>query len=295
MDRSETGALNADIYKNFPKADIERLTDEEFRRLWDLFHPHISFDLCGKLFPDLRRLPDTEGKNEKNVMGLYRRVAAADENYTGCMTRYRAFFSLGEKLGLTCFYDIGCGSFLQGLMLARKPACSYIGIDVELFHSYLDHFDPEPEEINEILYPLWGDRIVYLRKKYPFPIEAEARHLAILSNVITPFMNHDKVGYMDPFWSTALNRDFTRLIVTANMHVIDGKGKDVRDVLSGDVNLYEDISGKAIRFWKNVLPGFRLFRLAKSGFLFATKHEEDLSALRKHFLLQENEIYFTDL
>ena len=290
IDRSEKNSSNEDIYALFPKAEVEKLSDKEFETLRGRLKNTRFVTVTSPsetMFHGFRGVTDEEKGREKEVMALFKRTVAADMMYYHTISHYCAIFRLARKLGVTRFYDIGCGSALQGLLLAGESDCRYLGIDREPFDSPLDSFEAEPERINEWLSRWWGERIVYLRKTYPFPIDAKHGALAILSYIWIDGLPYDA--------AQALNRDFTRVILTARMKTLNVKDKDIRAIVSGEESPWDDNSAKIMKQRQNAMPEFRFYRIAKSDYLFATKHPEDHAAIKKHFLLSGNEIYFTEL
>ncbi len=178
--------------------------------------------------------------------------------------RYARVFELCRILGAANLYDIGCQTINQSFMLVNYSTVSYTGIMNSRF-VLNDYRDSDFNDLNsdyvfmeQAPEPFCGGRIRFIRGHYPDVVpEIEPNNIAIACYSITMCRDEESINEM----AAALTRDFERVLF----------------------NIPYDVP-ELVELWKKTdWQGFEIYPIGPEGFLFATKHPEDIRRMKETY------------
>lgn len=282
VDRSKNKLANYLIYEYLREEELQKLTDDEFAVLQEKFKlPCIP---CGTYTLELFTENGFDAKGlqgDKTLLQIYRRAMAANVIYLDCFYRYTGVFKLCHALGAANVYDIGCGNQLQSLLLIGYPEMSYTGIDPNIFHDHVDGFKADTAQINELFREFTGsDRIYYVDKAYPYDFTIEPNNIAILLCSLTP-STEEKLKKL----AGRLSNDFERIIMTLPLREFAWAGKDIKEIVYKDVELWADPYEKYIKLWKKAMPDYKFYKVSDRNIVFATKVSRDIKKLERKYTI----------
>lgn len=127
VNRSPKHHENEDIYRYLPEKEVDKLDDEEFLRLRELFRGScINGGYAA--FHDFKEGAHPDGINgDETDLHLFKRAVRADAVMGDAIFRYACLFRLCLDLEIANIYDIGCGQELQAFLLATVNDVTYTG------------------------------------------------------------------------------------------------------------------------------------------------------------------------
>lgn len=215
---------------------------------------------------------------------------------------YMKYFGLCILLGATDIYDIGCGHDLQVGYISNLKGISYTGIDQyneKMIYIKMYDSKEEPGETKLVTakslsaklrknpsvgleqyaeyFMQYNDKIRFVHKKYPFPIQARENNIALLIDWLQECTNEERMTI-----SEAVSRDFERILLSD-------------DAANAD-------------FWRNSLSDFTLYEINRARYwddtegklkdgmtiLFGTKNVEEISYLKEVGYNFHDERFFAD-
>ncbi len=285
LDRSSKNMDNYTIYQYFTEEDLAPLTDKEFALLQKKLPPNtLPFGGTSAFYNFTENGFRAEGlQGDKQLLQVYRRAVAANHFYFDCLYRYTGVFKLCRRLGIKNIYDIGCGSGLQAFLLMKYPDVSYTGIESAPFRNPVDGFKTDAAQLNALFYSFTGsDRIYYVDKSYPYDFTPEPNNIAIL---LYTMMNRE----IEPF-AADLSRDFERIIITLPKSEFAWKGKNIKEIVYRDVELWSDPFDKLLTRWKKAMPNYHFYQIREQNVIFATKIPDDDAKIKQNYTLINNNI-----
>ncbi len=284
IDRSKSNLQNYEIYAHLPEQSLAALTDEEFAILQKKLPPNTiqGGTLEYEKFTG-NNINSEELSADKQLPLIYKRAVAAKFCYFDCFYRYTGVFKLCRALGVKNIYDIGCGSGLQAFLLIGYPDVTYTGFDPYMFQSPIDGFKSNAAQINGLFYEFTGsDRIYYIDKAYPCGVTPDPNNIAIL---LYTMMNRD-VSQL----AAQLSQDFERIIVTLPNREFAWKGKNVKEIVYRDVELWTDPFDKLLTQWKKSMPNYRFYQIREQNTILATKIPTDDTKIKQKYTVSNDNI-----
>jgi len=190
---------------------------------------------------------------------------------------YSRIFDLCRVLGITNVYDIGCETINQAFLLAAHTNISYTGMD-SVFN--LNDWREEDEQSNNYWYcyteeapsPFCDGRIRFVKGYYPDTVfDVKPNHIAVASCSLTMCMGAESIIRV----ASALVRDFDRILINFP---------------------YSERRMEDYNCWKNAdWSGYEIRPIDYSGFIYATKNEEDIERLKVMYPFDEDEVLDTGI
>lgn len=190
---------------------------------------------------------------------------------------YCRIFDLCRVLGITNVYDIGCETINQSFLLAAHTNISYTGMD-SIF--ILNDWRQEDEQSNNYWYcyteetpaQFCDGRIRFVKGTYPDKVfDVKPNHIAVASCSLTMCRGAKCINRV----VSALVRDFNRILI--NFPYSEGRKEDYN-------------------CWKNAdWSGYEIRPIDYSGFVYATRNEEDIERLKVMYPFDEDEVIDTGI
>ena len=213
-------------------------------------------------FHDLAKFPESADENPD----LY--VRQKESDYRKSYFRYSRIFELCRVLGCKNIYDIGCQRVNQSFLLMKYTTMSYTGISPWGFDlndyrkSDFKNKNYRACTTNETPKPFCGGRISFFKGYYPKDkFEILPNNIAVACYSLA--MLRDEKDIHETV--CALKQDFDRVLFNIG---------------------YRD--DDLISMWKNAdWSGFEVCPVGPMGFLFATKHHEDIERMQKVYPFED--------
>lgn len=190
---------------------------------------------------------------------------------------YSRIFDLCKVLGITHVYDIGCEKINQSFLLAAHTNISYTAIDT-IFE--LNDWREEDKNSNRYWHyctyeappPFCDGRIRFIKGRYPDTgLDVKPNHIAVASCSLTMCRGAESINRA----AAALVCDFDRILI--NFPSSKYRAED-----------YE--------YWKNAdWSGYEIHPIDYSGFVYATRHEEDIERMKVMYPFDDDEIFDTGI
>ncbi|MBQ8186194.1 MAG: hypothetical protein IJ037_04905 [Clostridia bacterium] len=180
--------------------------------------------------------------------------------YRAVNFRYAKIFDLCRVIGVKNIYDIGCQGINQALQLVNYSAMSYTGMDLSF--SFND-WRTKDRETNNYHLPITGEapppfcngRIRFVKGWYPetaLDVQEDSIFVSCYAMTMTRPENI-------PAMAQALQRNFDRML----FNVLWSREE-------------------ALNAWKSAdWTGYAIHPIGPCGFVFATRHPEDIARLKK--------------
>ncbi len=301
LDRSKQTHANRLIYHYFREEDVDALTDEEFivlqrklknelRSITGIHAPFVDF-YAGCNGDDIR------GNGDWTDYQIFKRKNIVDDtSKLWVFDVYERLFIMGKLLGVKHFFDLDCGSALQGMILLYDGEMHYTGIDDNIFHAYIDNFHAEPEYINEVFQRFTGgnDRIRYIKAKYPCPLAIPENNMLLM-----PFLGFQPYMRVPRFFSvetreellSAMARDFERVVLMLHGTINNPELKNIKpaELVYNDIPVEVNSFDGEYAFIRQNMPEFEFYRMGKwrngNMLIFGTRVPTDRVVLEREYTI----------
>lgn len=172
---------------------------------------------------------------------------------------YGRIFELCQIIGAASIYDIGCAGINQSFLLINYSALAYTGISPDGFILETNLISDSHTFWKADEVPAFCDgRIRFVRGYYPDALtEISPNSIAVACYSMTMLRTEEQIQAM----ASSLTKDFDRI-------------------------LFNIPSSDPIRTaaWKKAdWTGFEIYPIGPEGFLFATKHREDITRMKNTY------------
>jgi len=169
---------------------------------------------------------------------------------------YGRIFDLCRILGVSSIYDIGCATINQSFLLINYSNTTYTGISPDGFDLQTNLISDSHTlwQVDEVP-PFCSGRIRFVKGYYPDALsEISSNSIAVACYTMTMLRTEEKIKFM----VSALTRDFDRIIF----------------------NIPSDDTARTDMWKKSDWTGFEIYPIGPEGFLYATKHREDIIRMK---------------
>ena len=292
INRSKDFYLNNIIYQLFTEADLEHLSDEEFRILQINTANSCILPYVEPLYHDYfagQNSIELKGKGDHVDMRIYQRKSASEIGHLGCYERYVQVFALSRLLGVKNIYDIGCGNQLQAFLLTFSQDINYIGID-DQFKNWPENFELDPDYCADLFQKFTAtNRFKFIKNTYPCELDINQGNIAIAIAVCCNLKSPRQKNILK-----TMGNEFERIIFDIQKSMLNKEitAGDIPDIISKKISVWYDPTDEFIEEIRKLLPGFEIFNLGgdRSDYIFATKIKEDLDVINKKFTITGNKI-----
>ncbi len=289
VNRSPKHHENEDIYRYLPEKEVDKLSDEEFLRLRELFRGScINGGYAA--FHDFKEGAHPDGINgDETDLHLFKRAVRADAVMGDAIFRYACLFRLCLDLEISNIYDIGCGQELQAFLLATVNDVTYTGVDPLIFDSF-DGFEADVNYVNwKFRQFTRSDRITFLRQSYPCELDIQPNNIGIFFFCMMG-RNEEQCRK-----NAAMLGDFERAAFTIIRREFAWNGKDIHDIVKKNAVVWVNPYEKYLSFYKKALPEYKFYKIGEPNIVFCTKNPVDIKRLERKYTVKDGCVLTTPI